>query len=263
MCYDIQAKLESQLKRAIRKNSPEEVNEILEKLEKFHGRPMFHVSGFDHPEMLIYTNDKPDLPTTAIWGLIPHWTQNSAAKEKIWNNTLNAKGETMFEKPSFRDSAISKRCIVHIDGFFEHKHINGKSIPHFIKRIDGKLLSLGGIWSEWINPVSKQVETSFSIITTKANKLMTEIHNNPKLTEPRMPLILNEEHEEDWLAGVLTESEMKTFNKLIAPAPDDILEAHTVGRLSGKNYTGNNASVTNEVKYSAIESGDQLSIFSE
>ena len=261
MCYDVQAKLESQLKRAIRKNSSEEVNSILEKLEKFHGRPMFHVSGFNHPEMLIYTNERPDIPTIAHWGLVPHWTKDEASKEKLWNSTLNAKGETIFEKPSFKDSAIAKRCLIHIDGFFEHKQINGKSFPHFIKPKDNSVLSLGGVWSEWINPRTELIETSFSIVTTRANTLMSDIHNNPKLSEPRMPLILDHENEEDWLQGALSENEIEKFKKLIKPASDHVLEAHTVGRLSGKNFKGNNESVTEEVNYYAIDGGDQLSIF--
>ncbi|MFT5859522.1 MAG: putative SOS response-associated peptidase YedK [Flavobacteriaceae bacterium] len=261
MCYDIQAKLESQLKRAIRKNSVEDMNAILEKLERFNGRPMFHLSGFDHPELLIYTNEAPDVPTAATWGLVPSWTKNESAKLKIINSTLNAKGETIFDKPSFKESAQSKRCILQVDGFFEHKHINGKTYPHFISRADGHLMTLGGLWSEWKNPLTRKMETSFSIITTRANQLMSGIHNNPKLAEPRMPLILPPNAEDLWLRP--TGKGVETLSQIIKPAENALLEAHPVGRLKGKEYTGNNANITERAYYAAIDGGDQLSFFEE
>ena len=101
MCYDVKATLEAQLKRADRKGDRAAVEEIMERLIPFTDLPLYHASGFSHPEMLIYTDTDPNFPEVATWGLIPHWVQDDEAAKKLWNNTLNAKGETIFSKPAF------------------------------------------------------------------------------------------------------------------------------------------------------------------
>ncbi|MGB5555280.1 MAG: SOS response-associated peptidase family protein, partial [Flavobacteriaceae bacterium] len=129
MCYDIKAGLEAQLKRAKRDGDVHGVAEIMEKLVPLTDLPLHHASGFSHPELLIYTDRSPNFPEVATWGLVPHWVHDEAQLKKTWNNTLNARGETIFEKPSFRDSAKQHRCLVFVDGFFEHHHFKGKTYP--------------------------------------------------------------------------------------------------------------------------------------
>lgn len=119
--------------------------------------------------------------------------------KKQWNNTLNARGETIFEKPSFRTSAKNHRCIIYVAGFYEHHHYNNKTYPFFIYRKDAQPMALAGLWSEWKNPDTGGRLNTFSIVTTKGNKMMARIHNNPKLKEPRMPVILPSELEDEWL----------------------------------------------------------------
>ena len=138
MCYDIKASYEAQLSRAKRKGDFVAVEEILEKLIPFTDLPLHHVSGFTHPKLLIYTNESPEFPIVATWGLVPHWVRDDIQKKKIWNTTLNARGETIFEKPSFKQSAKNNRCIIYIDGFYEHHHFNKKTYPFFIQRKDEK-----------------------------------------------------------------------------------------------------------------------------
>lgn len=249
MCYDVQAKLKSQLKRAKANNDSASIIELTEKLERFIGKPLFHASGFDHPELLIYTNSSKFLPVPAHWGLIPSWTKSRSEAKEIWNKTLNARSESIFEKPAFRESIESKRCIIPIDGFFEHRHFNGKTYPYFIQQADGNPMNLAGIYSDWTSPESGNEIKTFSIITQKANELMSMIHNNPKIAGPRMPFILSDAQIEQWLSktgyGILEE--------LMESTSPTELKAHTVQRLKGKLSTGNTESVTNEVYYPELE----------
>ena len=252
MCYDIKATYETQLKRARRKGDLAAVAEILEKLIPFTDLPLYHASGFSHPEMLIYTADSPEYPSVATWGLVPHWVKDEAQLKKFWNNTLNARGETIFEKPAFRESANNKRCIIYIDGFYEHHHFNKKIYPYFIHRKDEKPIALAGLWSEWINPETNGRMNTFSIVTTVGNSMMSKIHNNPKIKGPRMPLILPDELEDEWLKPIKDDLDQQKIQNLIQSYPDGELKAHTVGKLRGKDYVGNVENISDKVVYEEL-----------
>ena len=253
MCYDVKTKLESQLRRAKRFNDQRWIMELEEKLIPYEVQDYYHVSGYTHPKLLIYTNDKPYVPTLSIWGLVPHWVKNNDQRLKFWNNTLNARGETVFEKPSFRDSAKNKRCILHLDGFYEHHHFNGKTYPFFIASKDNIPLSVAGLWSEWVDKETGEILNTFTIVTTKANSLMGKIHNNPKLVESRMPVILREETEDLWLGPINNERQRKEIINLIQPYPENKLKAHTVRRLRGKAAVGNVPEASTNFKYNELE----------
>lgn len=145
MCYDIKASLESQLKRAKRKGDLIAVEEIIENLIPYTDLPIHHASGFSHPELLIYTDRQPEYPEVATWGLVPQWVDDEEQLKNFWNNTLNARGETIFDKPSFRDSAQHHRCIIYIDGFYEHHHFNNNTYPFYIYRKDKQPLAIAGL----------------------------------------------------------------------------------------------------------------------
>jgi putative SOS response-associated peptidase YedK len=174
------------------------------------------------------------------WGLIPAWTKDRAQAEKLWHQTLNARGETIFEKPAFRSSARRKRCILYLDGFYEHHHAAGRTYPHFIRMKSGEPFAVAGLWEEWTDRASGEILRTFAIVTSKGNELMARIHNNPKLENgPRMPLILPEELVDEWLAPINDELDEKRIKELIRPYPAEAMEAHTVRRLRGKEATGN------------------------
>lgn len=244
MCYDIKTKVEAALKRARHYGNEEAVQMLIEQFLPFLEEEWFHVSGFMHPKLLIYTGNNSEMPIVASWGLIPFWVKNEQQQLDIWNKTINARGESIFEKPSFRTSAKSKRCLVYIDGFFEHHHFAGRSYPFYIQRIDGEPMVLGGLWDEWTNKESGEIVNSFTIVTTKANSLLSKIHNNPKLKEARMPLILDKKEADNWLKG-----NTKEAKQLIAPAGDGLLKAHTVRKLRGKNAVGNSPKAIEEFIY--------------
>lgn len=252
MCYDIKTSLEAQLNRARRRNDAHAIEEIIERLAPLTDLPIYHSSGFSHPEVLIYTDRSPNFPEVATWGLVPHWVRDNEQRKKQWNNTLNARGETIFEKPSFRSSAKNNRCIIFVDGFYEHHHYENKTYPYYIYRKDNEPIALAGLWSEWKDPDTGGILNTFSIVTTEGNKMMARIHNNPKLKQPRMPVILPEELEDKWLNPIEDDTDIKLIQKLIKKYPDNKLEAHTVSRLRGKEYQGNVEEISDKVDYDEL-----------
>jgi putative SOS response-associated peptidase YedK len=249
MCYNVKALLESQIKRAKLRRNEEEVNEIQLNLFELGLKDLHQASGFTHPKLIIYP-DSNSAPLIATWGLVPGWVKNNEGKLQIWNNTLNARGETIFEKSSFRDSAKSKRCLVYLDGFYEHHHFEGKTYPFFISKKDAEPFPVACLWSEWTDKENRSKMITFSIVTTVGNATMSRIHNNPKLDGPRMPVILSDELADAWLDPSRSQKEL---SDLLLPFDDDLLTAHTVHRITGKESKGNVPEATNEYDYEELK----------
>lgn len=257
MCYDAKALLETQLKRAKKYNDAEWQKEIEEDLIPFEKYNLYHAAGFSHPQLLIYPDNQPYKPTPSTWGLLPHWVKDDKQRMTFWNRTLNARGETIFEKPAFRDAAKNSRCLIYMDGFYEHHHFKGKTYPFFIQRADKSPMIMAGLWSKWKNPANLEEWHTFAIVTTKGNSLMEEIHNNPKLAEPRMPLILPEVIADQWLQPVDNELDQQAIQDLILPLPENELVAHTVRKLRGKEATGNLPKASELYDYYELINKDQ------
>jgi len=220
MCYSAKFLIEKALKRAKHYGISDDIAKYEDELRRF--KDFEKVSGFAHPEVIIYTNHKPYHPILSHWGLIPHWIKNDQQAKDIWNKTLNARGETIFEKPSFRDAAKSKRCLIPVAGFYEYHHKGKSKVPYYICSPDDEPLLLAGLWSEWLNSGTGELLNTCSIITTQANPMMATIHNNPKLKEPRMPLILRNEDADKWLHT----NNKKAFTDLLVPYPETLLMAN-------------------------------------
>lgn len=250
MCYNAKYLLEKALKRAKYWNQYRDIEYFRKKLKEYEEQ--FQVSGYSHPKVIIYTNEKPHEPSLSVWGLIPHWVKNEKDAKSIWNKTINARGETIFEKPSFRDAARNKRCLIPVAGFYEHHHYKGKAYPFYISHKKDKPLNLAGLWSEWTNNETGEIVNTCSIVTTKANPMMTRIHNNPKLKEPRMPVILPEGFEDDWLIPGKEVSDIKSLQQLLIPFPDSELSSHSVRKLSGKDSPGNVPEASEEFVYEEL-----------
>lgn len=259
MCYESAQLAERIYRDAVRSGATQEELAYLKRNweEKKRHKPSskyYHVNGFEHPELVAFHRQDGHLALNHFtWGLIPHWTKDETQANEIWNKTLNARGETMFEKPSFRDAVTHGRVIVPLDGFYEHHHKNGKTFPHFIQQENGESLLTAGLSSEWTNPSSGEIIRSMSIVTTKGNELMQQIHNNPKLKEARMPLILDTSNADTWLAGELT-----ALEPLIKPSHVPLV-AHPVRKLKGKNALGNVQEVQNEYHY--VELDEPMTLF--
>lgn len=152
------------------------------------------VIGFAFKPSAVITNDKPNIISTDVhWGLIPSWSND----QNIRKLTLNAKIETLDEKPSFKN-VVSNRCLVIATAYFEW-HWNdpkGKSKQKYeIHSSENEIFSLAGIFSHWQNRESGEVVKTFSIITTEANPEMCYVHN----TKRRMPVMLRQSDEAAWL----------------------------------------------------------------
>jgi putative SOS response-associated peptidase YedK len=249
MCYDIAASLETQMKRALRRGDYEAAEQIREELLPQTDLPLYHASGFSHPRLLVYSERSPEYPTVATWGLLPHWVRDWEQGKQLWNKTLNARGETIFEKPSFRNAARQGRCLIYVDGFYEHHHFKGTSYPFYIYRQDDLPMIFAGLTADWSDPLTGERLTTFSIVTTQGNTLLSHIHNNPKLSGPRMPVILPDELADQWLNPISNERDFSEIQRLIAPYPDAGLKAHTVGKIRGKGYEGNQHDAAIEVHY--------------
>lgn len=181
-------------------------NEILRKLDL--------VNGFQYPQMPAITSEKLQL---MHWGLIPSWSKD----DKIKQYTLNAKAETIFDKPSFKKPVETNRCIIPANGFFEWQHQGKKKQPFYIFMNTQDCFSFAGIYDKWQNSATGEEIYSYSIITTSANPLMDEIHNSKK----RMPVILLQELELEWLNKNLTHEDMLRF---FIPISEELLSAYPI-----------------------------------
>ncbi|MBN8581787.1 MAG: SOS response-associated peptidase [Anaerolineae bacterium] len=157
-----------------------------------------------------------------IWGLIPSWAKDPS----IGNKLINARGETIAEKPSFRGGFKYKRCIIPTDGFYEWKASPGEKTktPYFIHMKDRKPFAFAGLWDEWQSPDGGAVRTC-TIITTEPNELMSTLHN-------RMPVILAPKDYALWLDPAPQTPEKLVH--LIKPFPTDAMSAHPVSTLVNK-----------------------------
>ncbi len=172
--------------------------------------PIEFCKAFDYPKTPVITNQSPNKIEMYSWGLIPEWSNNDDIKQY----TLNARIETLNEKPSFKN-VTQNRCLIIADGFYEwqwHNKTGSKKTKYLITLPDEELFAFAGIYSQWVD-FDNSIVNSYSIITTEANELMSEIHN----TKHRMPVILNKDDENNWLNG----TDFKQFaypycNELIA-----------------------------------------------
>ena len=160
---------------------------------------------------------------TMQWGLVPHWSADGANRGKL----INARCETVFEKPSFRDAVRRRRCVVPADSFYEwRREPGGRKIPYRILSASGKLLYMAGIWETWHGE-----KNTFSILTTSANSDVCALHD-------RMPVFLcNEPSRKKWLDPETSENELlemmqpapagyltmyRVSERINAPGPDDV-----------------------------------------
>ena len=154
------------------------------------------------------------------WGLIPSWAKDPA----IGNRMINARAESLAEKPSFRAAFKRRRCLILTDGFYEWRKDPGGKTPMYIQLKSGRPFAFAGLWEAWRSQDAKTV-LSCTIITTTPNTLMEKIHD-------RMPAILKPDVYEHWLDP--DEQEPDTLSRLIKPYPASLMRAFPVSRLVNK-----------------------------
>lgn len=170
----------------------ERFNTALDDLNDYE--PIEFCSAFEYPKTPIITNKNPKKIQFYNWGLVPSWSQD----ESIRNYTLNARIETLNEKKSFKD-VVQNRCLIIADGFYEWQwktKSGSKKEKYLITLPNEELFAFAGLYTQWTN-FNDTTLNSYTIITTEANELMSEIHN----TKQRMPIILKKEDEQNWLSG--------------------------------------------------------------
>ena len=206
--------------------------------------PGFFFSGFMHPRLPVIVGEtNGSLPNIASehgcllksslmqWGLLPSWLRDVQKAEEMMVYGLNARAESINEKPMFRDAWKHQPCLVPASGFFEWKTIGKKKEPYYIYGAESEFILFAGIYSCWIHPETAEEIKSYSIITTEANQLLSEIHN----TKKRMPVIIEPEKAASYLTGCV-ESRVK----MLKSCSDGYLRAHRVSPLASNTRVNRN-----------------------
>jgi len=156
------------------------------------------------------------------WGLIPFWAKD----RNIGYKMINAKAETVAEKPAFRAAFEHRRCLLPANGFYEWKRQEGRKTkqPHFIHMKDGKPFALAGLWEHWKSAEGEVIE-SCTILTTNSNDLVQLLHD-------RMPVIIAPQDYESWLDTTIEDTE--NLKRLFAPYPSEAMEAYEVSTMVNK-----------------------------
>lgn len=165
----------------------------------------------------VITNDRPDELQFLSWGLLPHWAKEKGYRHK----TINARAETLTEKPMFKQLVNQRRCLVPADSFYEWRTSPAGKTPYRFLLKDEGLFCFAGLWDEWADRETGEVIRSYTLITTEANELMRPIHD-------RMPVLLHPEEEALWLSGEEADEHLLS---LLHPYPSEEMKAYPVSKL--------------------------------
>lgn len=172
--------------------------------------PIGRVNGFALPQLPLVVGES--AVTVAQWGLIPHWASHDGAME-LQPKLLNARSETARSKPSFRDA---RPALLPVSGFVEWRHEGKKKIPYHVHSKES-VMWLGCLWTEWTDKVTGEMRTTFTVLTTQANELMSYVHN----TKQRMPVVVPRDEQRSWFEGA-------EFERLTTPLIEGVLDADVI-----------------------------------
>jgi len=148
------------------------------------------------------------------WGLIPAWVKDP----RTFSLLINARGESVIDKPAFRAAMRRRRCLFPADGFYEWKPDGARKRPYFVRMKSGGPMAFAGLWETWTGPNGEEQESA-AIVTTSANRACAAIHD-------RMPVIVDPKAFDLWLDCANVDA--NTAAALIAPAPDNLLEVYEI-----------------------------------
>ena len=168
--------------------------------------PRYNIAPSQDVVAVVQRGPKPEV-TFLQWGLIPYWSTEA-------KGVINAREETIEEKPSFKDSFERRRCLIPADGFYEWERNGRITQPYYFQMKDGAPFAFAGLWDRW--QTEGRTINSCAIITTTANELLARIHH-------RMPVIVDVESYELWLTGRTPD-----VKSLLAPYPASAMSSHTV-----------------------------------
>lgn len=154
--------------------------------------------------------------TTMRWGLIPSWAKDMS----IGNKTLNARSETVTTTPAFRNSILTKRCLIPADGFYEWRKMGSVKQPYCFEVGEGEVFALAGLWDQWTSPDGEIIE-SCTILTTTPNSLVADLHD-------RMPVIVPSDKYDLWLDPDVTD--FKVIRDILKPYDAKLMRLYPVNR---------------------------------
>ena len=179
--------------------------------------PRWNVAPTQPVIVAVVTNERVRRLRHMRWGLVPSWAKDPA----IGNRMINARAETLAEKPSFRDAYRKRRCLVVADGFYEWRKEGARKQPVWIHPVAGGLLTFAGLWETWRSPEGEVVDTC-TIVTCAANSLIGSFHE-------RMPVILPPAARDRWLDPEPRRPE--ELADLLVPFPSELLAIRPVSTL--------------------------------
>lgn len=228
MCYHTATPGATELRKAVQK-------EVF-----YDGDENFHISGFVRPFLPVTLNNEVNKIVSARWKLIPTWVKSETEANKF-ANTLNAVGEEVFEKNSYKNLIGQFRGLLYVNGFYEPHASDGKKNDqnYFIYMPDNKIFTLGIVYNIWRNELGDQYPT-FSILTTQANDLLVKIHNVGK----RMPLIIPENKHDEWLFAEGKEE----IQQLIIPFDGELSSHRTVEVTKIRGEDTNKPDIQNAIE---------------
>lgn len=184
--------------------------------------PRYNVAPTQNNPVVLVNRENKRIMAPMRWGLIPSW----AKEEAIGNKMINARKETVTQKPSFKTAFMKRRCLVPADGYYEWQKPGtpGRRTPFRIVLKSREVFAFAGLWDIWKNKEG-DIIPSYTIITTEADDLVSKIH-------PRMPVILKPENEDGWIDP--TPRDSGTLIKLLESYPADLTEMYEVAPIVGK-----------------------------
>jgi putative SOS response-associated peptidase YedK len=159
------------------------------------------------------------------WGLLPSWVKDP----RSFSLLVNARGESLADKPAFKAAMKYRRCLVPADGFYEWKATGTRKQPYYVHAKSGQPLAFAGLWETWTGPNGEEMETA-AIVTTRVNRALADIHD-------RMPVVVSPDAFNLWLD--CTNVDAETAASLVAPAPENLLEAYEVSTAVNRTANDN------------------------
>lgn len=195
--------------------SPEQIAELFQLPEAPILAPRFNIAP-TQPVGLVRVDPRAKQRTWALtyWGLIPSWSKDPSIGARM----INARADSVPEKPSFRAAFKRRRCLIPASGFYEWKQVTKGKQPYYFSPADAAVFGFAGLWETWTSPDGSEIE-SCTILTTDANELMSSVHN-------RMPLILAQEDWSEWLSTGVDDppAKLSTLQHLFRPYPGERMQ---------------------------------------
>ena len=207
-----------------------------------------YANGFAHPNMWIIPQERKENLIPVTWGLIPKYELGENADEYYkktikYGSGLNARSEKLFDSNNYKSSALTRRCVIPVDGFYEpHTAPKKFKVPFYFHKKGEGMINIAGIYA-----VTKDKHVTFTILTREASPLFAKIHNSKK----RRPVILEDSKIEAWLSDDLSEPDVNRL--MLNDTPDSEIDAYPISKDLYKRGEGNREDIIEKVEYEELE----------